>query len=76
MTDSQERIQRDFYARDPEEQLDLLANTWCNHCQEVDLGMTDPVEYEFLQRIFIDGQCKRCGQITTTEIIEDDGGLE
>lgn len=76
MTDTQERIERDFYARDPEEQRDFLTNTWCNECQEVDLGMTDPEEYEFMHRIFVDGKCVRCGTVTTTEIIEDEGEIE
>lgn len=72
MTDQEERIPRDFYARAPEEQQAFLENTWCNQCQEMDLGMTDPEEYELLGRVFVDGKCTKCGQMTTTEIAEDD----
>lgn len=72
MSDTDERIARDFFARDPEEQHDLLQNTWCNNCQEVDLGMKNPVEYEFLERIFIDGECIKCGEVTTTEVVYED----
>ena len=72
MTDTKERIARDFYARDPEEQAAFLHNTWCNECQAVDLGMVDPIEYEFMQRIFIEGKCASCGAVTITEVIEGD----
>lgn len=72
MTDEQERIARDFYARDPEEQAAFLQNTWCNQCQAMDLGMVEPVEYEFLERIFIEGKCAQCGAVTITEVIDDE----
>lgn len=72
MSDVDERIARDFFARDLEEQQDLLKNTWCNECQEIDLGMVNPVEYEFLERIYIDGECAKCGEMTTTEVVYED----
>ncbi|OUR67667.1 hypothetical protein A9Q73_04975 [Bermanella sp. 47_1433_sub80_T6] len=68
-----DRIERDFYLRDPEEQADFLLQTWCNECQQVDLGMTDPVEYELDGKIAIEGKCKKCGNSVTTEIAPDDG---
>ena len=72
MSDSAERIERDFYARDPEEQAAFLENTWCNQCQEVDLGMTDPEEYELDGRLFIEGKCAKCGSPSITEVVEED----
>lgn len=72
MSDVGEQIARDFFARDLEEQLDLLKNTWCNQCQQIDLGMVNPVEYELLERIYIDGECAKCGEKTTTEVVYDD----
>lgn len=72
MTDQNERIERDFYARSAEEQASFLENTWCNSCREVDLGMTDPIEYEFMDRLFIEGKCKVCGEPSITEVVEDD----
>ncbi len=69
---TEERQPRDFYQRDPEEQQAFLDNTWCNQCLEMDLGMTDPEEYEFKGRVYIEGKCARCGQPVTTEIAEDD----
>jgi len=72
MTDQNERIMRDFSAREPEEQEAFLQNTWCNTCQKIDLGMVDAVEYEFLERIFIEGKCTVCGEVSTTEVVEGD----
>ncbi|MGB0782573.1 MAG: hypothetical protein ACPGRG_05325 [Marinomonas sp.] len=65
-------VPRDFYARSAEEQEDFLAQTWCNHCQEIDLGMVNPKEFESKDRIWIEGECVKCGNTTVTEIVEDD----
>ena len=67
---SDERQLRNFYDRDAEE------NTWCNHCQQVDLGMSDPVEYTLKGRLFIEGQCRVCGATVTTELVEDDDDVD
>ncbi|MEP4547874.1 MAG: hypothetical protein ABJ000_16955 [Saccharospirillum sp.] len=73
---SDERQLRDFYERDAEEQSAFLENTWCNHCQQVDLGMSDPVEYTLKGRLFIEGQCRVCGETVTTELVEDDDDVD
>ncbi|MBS97147.1 MAG: hypothetical protein CMI01_00505 [Oceanospirillaceae bacterium] len=65
-------IPRDFYARDPEDQKLLLQETWCDHCQQVGLGMTEPVEYELFGIIFIEGKCCQCGETVMTELTDDD----
>ncbi|WP_421853931.1 hypothetical protein [Marinomonas sp.] len=65
-------VERDFFARPVEEQDDFLAQTWCNHCTEVDLGMTNPKEFESKDRVWIEGDCVKCGNSTVTEIVEDD----
>tara|TARA_R110002167_G_scaffold143811_4_gene333399 strand:+ start:1851 stop:2084 length:234 start_codon:yes stop_codon:yes gene_type:complete len=74
MTDTlQEKIiERDFFARPVEEQNDFLHQTWCNHCMEVDLGMKNPKEFETKDRVWIEGDCLKCGHSTITEIVEDD----
>ncbi|WP_396586635.1 hypothetical protein [Bermanella sp. R86510] len=64
--------ERDFYQRSAEDQDAFLQQTWCNNCQQVDLGMTDPVEFEQDGTIFIQGKCKKCGETVTTEIADDD----
>ncbi|RNF51027.1 hypothetical protein EBI00_08685 [Marinomonas hwangdonensis] len=65
-------LERDFSARSIEEQHDFLSQTWCNHCMEMDLGMINPKEFETKDRVWIEGECKKCGQSTITEIVEED----
>ena len=48
-----ERVERDFYAREQEDQEAFLSQTWCNTCMEADLGMKDPKEYEQDGVIFV-----------------------
>lgn len=67
-----ERIERDFSARDEDEQKAFLEQTWCDGCMEVNLGMGEPVEYELNDTVFIEGKCNRCGQSILTELTEDD----
>ncbi|MCZ2723418.1 hypothetical protein O1D97_17835 [Marinomonas sp. 15G1-11] len=62
----------DFYNRTEEEQNDFLAMTWCNDCQEMDLGMEDPKEYYSDSRHWIAGKCKVCKTEVITEIQEGD----
>ena len=39
---SDEKAVYDFYQRSEEEQASLLQHTWCDQCQQADLGMTQP----------------------------------
>ena len=64
--------ERDFGLRSEEEQQDFLSQTWCNTCMEVDLGMKNPKEYESDSRVWIEGECLKCGEVTITEIVEED----
>ncbi|MGB0467651.1 MAG: hypothetical protein ACPGF7_09020 [Pontibacterium sp.] len=66
-----ERIERDFYARDAEEQVAFLEQTWCDHCQKENLGMVDPVEYEHKGIIYIEGNCQCCGEVVLTELTDE-----
>ncbi|NVK42869.1 MAG: hypothetical protein HWE39_16630 [Oceanospirillaceae bacterium] len=70
MTD--ERQMRDFEARDDAEKLAFLEHTWCDNCQQANLGMTDPVEYVLKGIVFIEGRCRQCGQPVVTELTDDD----
>ena len=65
-------MERDFYARPEDEQQAFLTQTWCNNCQEIDLGMKDPKEYELNGVVVIEGKCKKCGEPIITEIADDD----
>jgi len=67
-----EHVARNFFERTEEEQTDFLKFTWCNTCQEVDLGMKDPEEYELEGTIYIEGSCLKCGDKVTTELQFDD----
>ena len=67
-----DKIKRDFYARSAEEQNDFLAMTWCNACMQADLGMVEPEEYELADTIFIEGKCRVCGGVVTTELSFDE----
>lgn len=69
---NEKRVERDFSQRSIEEQQDFLSQTWCNTCMEVDLGMKNAKEYESESRIWIEGECLKCGEITITEIVEED----
>jgi hypothetical protein len=62
------RVQRDFSQRSAFEQDWLVENTWCDACGEADLGLVDPVEYEEIGRIFLEGACARCGARVVSEI--------
>ena len=73
------RETRDFFIRPQEEQADFLQQTWCNSCQQVDLGMKNPIEYEEQGRVFIEGECLKCGTAVTTEVVDgvdEDEGIE
>lgn len=67
-----ERTERDFYARDKEDQEAFLTQTWCNECMAVDLGMKEPQEYEQNDVVYIEGKCVKCDSQVTTEIADDD----
>ena len=69
---SDERIMRDFSARDPEERQAFLTQTWCDQCQEANLGMHAVIEYELKGILFIEGKCLRCDQPVLTELTDDD----
>ncbi|WP_370278802.1 hypothetical protein [Pontibacterium sp.] len=67
-----ERIERDFFARDAEEQKAFLEQTWCDNCMEANLGMGEPVEYELNDTVFIEGKCSKCGEVIVTELTDED----
>lgn len=65
-------IEKDFFARSPEEQNDFLQQTWCNQCMEMDLGMKNPQEFEAGERNWIEGECVKCGSKVITELVFED----
>jgi len=72
MSGTEEKIvERQFSARPTDEQQDFLQQTWCNTCMEVDLGMKNAKEYEADSRVWIEGECLKCGDKVITEIEEE-----
>ena len=67
-----EKIMRDFFAREIEEQKAFLEQTWCDNCQQVNLGMVEPEEYEMNGIIFIEGKCANCNTVILTELTDDE----
>ncbi|MBJ7551740.1 hypothetical protein [Marinomonas ostreistagni] len=65
-------VVRDFFSRSEEEQNDFLQQTWCNQCMEMDLGMKNPQEFEAGERIWIEGDCVKCGSKVVTELVFED----
>ncbi|MBM6550439.1 hypothetical protein [Marinomonas ostreistagni] len=71
-TNEETPVAKDFFARPVEEQNDFLSQTWCNQCQEMDLGMKNPKEFETSSRFWIEGECVKCGSPVVTEIQYED----
>ena len=64
------RKERNFHIRDLAEQKMFSEDTWCGFCNEANLGLNEPIEYEQGGKIFIEGVCKKCGHRVVSEIIE------
>jgi hypothetical protein len=50
----------------------MTQNTWCDVCQQADLGLTEPVEYEEDGAIFVEGRCAKCENIIKSRITQVD----
>lgn len=59
---------RDFWKRAAWEREWLLQNTWCDVCQEADLGMVEPVEYEEGEAVYVEGKCAICAGPVKTHL--------
>jgi len=68
------RKDRDFSLRPEEEQEWIIQNTWCDTCGQADLGMNFTQEYEEYGRIFVEGQCLKCGQVVQSEVKDEEAG--
>ena len=69
---SDDRQERDFSARSVDEQKAFLEQTWCDECQQANLGMSNQREYLFKGIIFVEGDCNGCGHPVLTELTEED----
>lgn len=64
------RKQREFFRRDTNEQRWMTENTWCETCEEADLGLSDPNEYEENDQVFLEGKCRKCEMRVVTHVTE------
>jgi hypothetical protein len=61
---------REFTARPEIERNLIMENTWCDICQKVDIGFSEPVEFEENGIIFVEGKCRRCGKRVVSEVAQ------
>jgi len=66
-----EIIERNFDERTEEDKEAFLTQTWCNACQAADLGMVEPKEYELNGVVIVEGKCKKCGEVSLTEVADE-----
>lgn len=52
---------RDFSARSLQEQQILTYDSWCDTCNQADIGMREPQEFEEDGEIIVEGLCNKCG---------------
>jgi hypothetical protein len=68
------RVQKDFFARPSQDQESICENTWCSACNEADAGLLNPTEDAEDNRVFVEGNCAKCGSKIVTEIEDRSGG--
>jgi hypothetical protein len=66
-----EIVEHNFEERTEEDKEAFLTQTWCNACQAADLGMVEPKEYELNGAIIVEGKCKKCGEVSLTEVADE-----
>jgi hypothetical protein len=62
------KTKRDYSQRSPEEIVWFEKNTWCDNCNEADIGMRDVIEYDENGLIYVEGKCIKCNQVVRSEI--------
>ena len=66
----EDRISRDFSSRDEWDQLDLVSVMWCDYCGRDNVGIDEPDEYEVNGVVYLEGECRECGQTVVATIPE------
>jgi hypothetical protein len=64
------KIERDYSKRSEFERSCFEEDTWCDECNQADIGLFEPHEYEEGGKVFIEGKCRKCGGHVVSEIIE------
>ncbi len=47
----------------------FINDSWCDYCDEADLGITEPNIYILDEKQYLEGNCKVCGNKQTTEVV-------
>ena len=71
MSTNVKKTRRDFFQRNEDERDTLVAEVWCHRCQDVNLGLDEPVEYEGNGMIILEGKCSECGSTVVAEIVQE-----
>lgn len=61
----------DFSKLDVSDQEWFLKETWCDKCNEADMGMVEPILYIENGKNYIEGKCAVCGEAQRAEVIEN-----
>ncbi len=48
----------------------LTEDSWCDVCQEADLGMRDAHEFDEDGKSVIEGRCCKCGSLVRNHVTE------
>ncbi len=65
------RNKRNFNDREADERAWLEEHTWCDICDQADLGLNEPREYEEAGEVFVEGKCRKCGNRVASQILEE-----
>ncbi|GHB79634.1 hypothetical protein GCM10008107_31460 [Psychrosphaera saromensis] len=67
-----EAMKKQYLNFDDLEQFDqefFINDSWCNYCDEADLGIIEPKIYILDEKQYLEGNCKVCCKKQTTEIV-------
>ena len=67
-----ETMKKQYLNFDDLEQCDkefFINDSWCDYCDEADLGITEPNIYILDEKQYLEGNCKVCGNKQTTEVV-------
>ncbi len=54
---------------DPIDKDWFITETWCDYCDEADLGIMEIKLYRENGKEFIEGKCKKCKNTVLTEVV-------
>ncbi len=67
----QKKKGRDFRDRDEWARDEILGSMWCDNCNEGNLGVENPQEYEVKGVVYLEGICVQCGEPVVITIADE-----